>query len=226
MCARARAPTVRSAGLAATISFFHFPNTIQTAPENRSKRRRFLYPRVINPRYFSEGRSWGVEKRGLIQTRDPHERRIDGCNPELAENGYNGNTSGLALSRLTDKERGGVASIGNGLPPTVVSVALRTRRNLTYSLRLFSHLLARSRASRRLLAGIRRAIWKEDGHGPILIIYTSPIRQIERSKKREDSWRRSNPQAAPVHPPSHFRSFFQRVRRTVLEYTSTAALAM
>lgn len=106
--------------------------------------------RVINPKYSLAGADPGSRE------------RIDGRNPELAENGYRG--SGMASPRLTDKEGGGeVVSIGNGLPSDRVSDS-RARnahpwRNLTYSAFGSSRVLARTSphaCSRSLLRCSRR----------------------------------------------------------------------
>lgn len=53
------------------------------------------------------------------------------------------------------------------------------------------------------------------GRGPILIIYSYPLRPMERSKEREDFWPRSS--RGTLTPPRNPRSLFRRVRRTVLE---------
>jgi len=54
-----------------------------------------IYPRMINSADTSRTRS----------RQDSSRERIDKRNPELAENGYNGDAAGLA-SPLTDKEEG------------------------------------------------------------------------------------------------------------------------
>lgn len=48
-----------------------------------------VYLRVINPQVF-------LGQAGPRAIQDPREERIDGCNPELAENGYRERDGGFA----------------------------------------------------------------------------------------------------------------------------------
>lgn len=163
-----------------------------------------MYPRIINPRYsYFSGRT--RFRQGI-----PRER-IDERNPELAENGYNGDAAAdLASPRLTDKEEGWFLS-EMGFRPTDSRAVPFRRRNLTYS--RFSRF---SRATREDSPGRRRRFGWWDG--PTLIIYIGGSRRFDRRVGAIKGARRSLAAIQPgtVHP--RFWSFFQRVHRTAFEY--------